>query len=65
MPKGLKKYKESLKERDDELRAKFKDEEFEKSDGFAMFMAAFLTFIPPVLLILGIIYFILWLIFLR
>lgn len=65
MPKPIKKYKQSLQERDEELQKKFKDTEFEKSDGFAMFVAAMITFVPVILVILGIIYFILWLIFLR
>lgn len=65
MSKPIKKYKQSLQERDEELKNKFKDTEFEKGDGFAMFVAAMVTFVPIILVFLGIIYFIVWLIFLR
>ncbi len=65
MSKGFKDYKKDLRDRDEELKNKFKDTEFEKSDGFAMFIAAMITFVPAILLILGGIYFLLWMLFLR
>lgn len=39
--------------------------EFEKGDLAAILIAAFTTIVPVVMLLLGIFYFVLWLIFLR
>lgn len=39
--------------------------EFEKGDLVAILIAAFTTIVPVVMLLLGIFYFVLWLIFLR
>lgn len=65
MSKNFKEYKKQLGDRDEELKDKFKDVEFDKYDGIAMFIAAFVTFVPVILVILGGIYFIVWLLFLR
>lgn len=65
MSKNFKEYKKQLGDRDEELKDKFKDVEFDKQDGIAMFIAAFVTFVPVILVILGGIYFIVWLLFLR
>ncbi len=48
-----------------EIREKFKDVEFEKNDTLALFLAALLTFIPAILLVVGIYFLVIWLIFLR
>ncbi len=61
MSKNFKEYKKQLGDRDEDL----KDVEFDKHDGIAMFIAAFVTFVPVILVILGGIYFIVWLLFLR
>lgn len=42
---------------DEEARQKFKDVEFEKNDAFALFVAAFLTFMPAAAVAAAIIYF--------
>lgn len=65
MSRDFKEYKKQLGDKDEELKNKFKDVEFEKSDGFAMFLAAFITFVPIIIVILGAIYFVIWLLFLR
>lgn len=44
---------------------KLKDVDLEKHDMLAMVIAAFITFLPPILIACAIIYFVLWLIFLR
>lgn len=44
---------------------KLKDVDLEKHDMLAMVIAAFITFLPPILIACTIIYFVLWLIFLR
>ena len=44
---------------------KLKDVDLEKHDMLAMVIAAFITFSPPILIACAIIYFVLWLIFLR
>lgn len=48
---------------DEEIRNKFKGVEFEKHDRLAMFIAALITFVPVILVVLGIIYFIIWVLF--
>lgn len=55
-------YKEHLNEIDED---KLKDTEFEKGDAMAMFIAAVITFVPPILITCAAIYFVVWLIFLR
>lgn len=55
---------DTLVKSDEEIRNKFKDVEFEKHDGLAMFIAALITFVPAILVILGILYLIIWLLFL-
>lgn len=65
MSKNFKEYKKRLGDRDEELMNKFNDVEFDKHDGFAMFIAAFITFVPVIIIILGGIYFVIWLLFLR
>ena len=44
---------------------KLKDVDLEKHDMLAMVIAALITFLPPILIACAIIYFVLWLIFLR
>ena len=44
---------------------KLKDVDLEKHDMLAMVIAAFITFLPSILIACAIIYFVLWLIFLR
>lgn len=44
---------------------RFKDEPLEKGDTFALIIAALVTLLPAVLLLLGALWFIIWLIFLR
>lgn len=65
MSKNFKELKKQLGDKDEELKDKFKDVDFEKHDGFAMFIAAFITFVPVIVIILGGIYLIIWLLFLR
>lgn len=65
MSKNFKEFKKRLGDRDEELKNKFNNVEFDKHDGFAMFIAAFITFVPVIIIILGGIYFIIWLLFLR
>lgn len=65
MSRNFKEYKKQLGDKDEELKDKFKDVEFDKHDGFAMFIAAFITFVPVIIVILGGIYFVIWLLFLR
>lgn len=65
MSKNFKELKKQLGDKDEELKDKFKDVDFEKHDGFAMFIAAFITFVPVIIVILGGIYLIIWLLFLR
>lgn len=50
---------------EEEIEAKFKGVEFEKNDTTAMIIAALITFLPPFLLMMGIIYGVIWLLFLR
>ncbi len=62
MFKHRKKYtKEELAEYD----AKLKEMHFEKGDLPAMIIAGILTFIPMMLVVLGVMVFIIWLFFLR
>lgn len=61
----LKKKMEQRMKKEEELQEKFKDIEFEKHDGLAMFIAAMITIVPIIIVILAILYFILWFIFLR
>lgn len=56
--------KEKLKNRDD-LKDKFKDVEFEKNDKYALVIAALVTFLPPIIIIVAILTVILSFIFLR
>ncbi len=44
-----------------EAKDKYKDVEFEKNDTLAMFIAAFITFVPIVVLIVGALYLIFYL----
>lgn len=44
---------------------RFKDEPLEKGDTFALIIAALVTLLPAVLLLLGAFWFIIWLIFMR
>lgn len=64
LPKLKKKIKARMKD-EQELQNKFSDVEFEKNDTFAMFVAAIITFVPPVILCLLAIYAVLWILFLR
>ncbi|AGN23678.1 hypothetical protein PT250_01795 [Erysipelothrix rhusiopathiae] len=48
---------------EEEIQEKFKDVEFEKNDTTAMIIAAIVTLLPALLLVLGLIYGLLWLIF--
>lgn len=48
-----------------EITDKFKDVKLEKNDTNAMIIAALITFLPVLILVLGGLYFILWLFFLR
>ncbi|MDE8340350.1 hypothetical protein PT226_08025 [Erysipelothrix rhusiopathiae] len=48
---------------EEEIQKKFKDVEFEKNDTTAMIIAAIVTLLPALLLVLGLIYGLLWLIF--
>lgn len=58
--------KSDLKKRLDKVdKDKLKDVNLEKGDTLAMIIAAFLTFFPPILIICGILYFVVWVIFLR
>lgn len=65
MSRNFKELKKQLGDKDEELKDKFKDVEFDKHDGFAMFIAAFITFVPVIIVLLGVIYFVIWLLFLR
>lgn len=60
-----KQYKDYYDEKDNELKGKFEETEFERGDGFAMFLAAVITLVIPVLLILLGMYLIVWFLFLR
>lgn len=53
--KSLKRYDFS-EEQLEEKRKKIDEMDFEKSDFFAMFLAAIITFLPPILLIVGLFY---------
>lgn len=64
LPRLKNKIKSRMKD-EQELKEKFSDVEFEKGDAFAMFIAAIITFIPPFLICLLVIYGVLWLLFLR
>ncbi|NMB18099.1 MAG: hypothetical protein GX984_01400 [Erysipelothrix sp.] len=59
------KKKKNLLTHEEENFKKFKDEELEKGDTFAMIIAALITLLPAVLLFLGVFYFIIWVLFLR
>ncbi|WP_323610705.1 hypothetical protein LLS04_05610 [Erysipelothrix enhydrae] len=48
---------------EEEIQEKFKDVEFEKNDTTAMIIAAIVTLLPALLLVLGLIYGLLWPIF--
>lgn len=61
---GRKKRKQKLLT-EEEIQEKFKDVELEDSDVTAMIIAALITFVPVVLLMLFAVYGIIWLIFLR
>ncbi len=61
---GRKKRKQKLLT-EEEIQEKFKDVELEDSDVTAMIIAALITFVPVLLLMLFAIYGILWFIFLR
>lgn len=58
----LKKY---TKEEIEEYERKLKDTQFEKGDISAMIIAAMITFIPMMLVVLGVMVFVIWLFFLR
>lgn len=63
MFKKIKNEKQRLKDLD--VKDKFKDVEFEKNDGLALFIAAMVTFIPPLLAIFAVTWFFVWILFLR
>ena len=44
---------------------KLKNAELEKGDTLAMIIAALITFLPPIIIICAVLYFVVWLIFLR
>ncbi|WP_039736752.1 hypothetical protein [Erysipelothrix tonsillarum] len=48
---------------EEEIEEKFKGVEFEKNDTTAMIIAALVTLLPALILVLGLIYGLLWLIF--
>lgn len=62
---SLKRAKKINKEKEESLKHKFDEVEFDKNDRLAMFIAAFVTFALPVIGILAVVYLILWFIFLR
>lgn len=62
---GFRKAKELKKRLNEVDEDKLKDVELEKGDIPAMIIAAMLTFIPPILVVCAIIYFVVALIFLR
>ena len=62
---GFRKAKELKKRLNEVDENKLKDVELEKGDLPAMIIAAMLTFIPPILIVCAIIYFVVALIFLR
>ena len=49
----------------DEIREKLKETNFEKSDSTALIIAALITIVPTMLLVIGSILGVIWLIFLR
>lgn len=53
MFEGIKNFKRRQKERDEELLHKFDQVEFEKNDKFALFIAAFVTFVPVLVIVMG------------
>ena len=57
-------FKEALRPKRKELKEDA-DIDFEKGDFLAILIAAFTTIVPAVIAILGIFYFLMWLIFLR
>lgn len=65
MFESLKRAKKINKEKEEALKHKFDEVEFDKSDRMAMFIAAFITFALPIIGILAVVYLILWFIFLR
>ncbi|MGL5541112.1 MAG: hypothetical protein ACRDBX_05715 [Erysipelotrichaceae bacterium] len=62
---NLKRLRQRYKAKDEALSHKFDDVEFEKDDPLALFIAAFITFVPVIVLILGAFFFILWFFFAR
>lgn len=58
----LKKY---TKEEIEDYERKLRDTQFEKGDIAAMIIAAMITFIPMMLVVLGVMVFVIWLFFLR
>ena len=62
---SLKRAKKINKEKEEELKHKFDEVEFDKNDRLAMFIAAFVTFALPIIGILLVVYLILWFLFLR
>lgn len=60
---NVKNYKKKQKDRDEELKHKFDNVEFEKNDKFALFIAAFITFVPVVAIVLGAFFLLLYLFF--
>lgn len=61
----LKRHKKYTKEELAEYDAKLREMKFEKGDLPAMILAGILTFIPMMLVVLGVMVFIIWLFFLR
>lgn len=59
------KKRKRLLDEESENYERFKDEPLEKGDTFALIIAALVTLLPAVLLLLGALWFIIWLIFLR
>ncbi len=61
----LKKIKEKQENKDKELVDKFANVEFEKNDALAMFIAAFVTFVPIIVIILAAIFGVIYFFFMR
>lgn len=61
----LKQWVNKLREEDKELIEALKKTEFEKRDAWALIIAAFITIVPMVLIVLGVFVFVIWFLFLR
>ncbi|MGL5977803.1 MAG: hypothetical protein ACRCZJ_02270 [Erysipelotrichaceae bacterium] len=62
MFENLKRLKNNQKSTE-ELQKKFENVEFEKNDKYALFIAAFITFVPVILVILAVFFGIVWFFF--